>query len=175
MVGDSHRPAGRNAVEATRSAILALALVLIAAACGGDDPEAMVDADAASDEHAGAAGGDASEEPDAVDSILPASGDGAQDGDEDRDTGHERQADAPEASPGAVEPSDPDAGCAGGRIDVNNAGTHELERIVHIGPARAEQVEELRPFTNLRDLTRVPGIGEKRLTEIVEQNVACVG
>jgi DNA uptake protein ComE-like DNA-binding protein len=159
-------------VEATRTAILAL--VLVAAACGGD-PEAAGAGDAASDEHAGVAGGDASEEPDAVDSILPASGDGAQDGDEDRDTGHERQADAPEASPGAVEPSDPDAGCSGGRIDVNSAGTHELERIVHIGPARAEQVEELRPFTNLRDLTRVPGIGEKRLTEIVEQNVACVG
>lgn len=69
----------------------------------------------------------------------------------------------------------PDGGCRGNQVDVNDASPGELERIVHIGSARAEQLEEHRPFTDVRDLTRISGIGERRLLDIVEQDLACAG
>lgn len=66
-------------------------------------------------------------------------------------------------------------GCGADQVDVNAAEPHQLERIVHIGTARAERLVRLRPFANLRDLTRIPGIGEKRLADIAEQALACAG
>lgn len=59
-------------------------------------------------------------------------------------------------------------------IDINSATAEELLRIVHIGPARAAQIIELRPFENLDDLRRVEGIGAARLADIKRQGVAVV-
>lgn len=65
----------------------------------------------------------------------------------------------------------------GGCVDVNEAGVEELQRIVHVGEARAEAIVELRrerPFGSVEDLTRVRGIGPTRVEEIVEEGLGCV-
>lgn len=62
-------------------------------------------------------------------------------------------------------------------ININTASAEELQDIIHIGPAYAEQIIELReerPFTSLGELTRVRGIGEGRLADIREQGLAYV-
>lgn len=69
--------------------------------------------------------------------------------------------------------SKPSAGC----VDINTASIGELERIIHIGPVRAAEIvrlRELAPFASVTDLLRVSGIGAARLSQIVEQGVACV-
>jgi len=62
-------------------------------------------------------------------------------------------------------------------VDINNAGSVELQRIIHIGPKRAQQIIALRrakPFRSVDDLVRVKGIAAKRLADIKKQGVACV-
>lgn len=68
------------------------------------------------------------------------------------------------------EDSDAPPGC----ININTASFEELQLIVHIGPERAQQIIELRPFSSLDDLLRVDGIGPSRLQDIKEQGLACV-
>jgi competence protein ComEC len=58
-------------------------------------------------------------------------------------------------------------------IDINAASALELQAIVHIGPERASEVVERRPFTTLDRLTRVHGIGAARLRDIREQGLVC--
>jgi len=58
---------------------------------------------------------------------------------------------------------------------VNSASVEELDRIKHIGPERAAQIIQLRPFTSLDDLVRIKGIATKRLADIKAQGLACVG
>ncbi len=60
------------------------------------------------------------------------------------------------------------------RVEINSASIQELTRIVHIGPARAEEIVRLRPFSSLDNLTRVPGIGAKIVADIKEQGLAYV-
>lgn len=63
-------------------------------------------------------------------------------------------------------------------ININTADLAELPRIIHIGPARAQQIIELRrvrPFASVNELTRVNGIAAARLRDIVAQALACVG
>ena len=61
-----------------------------------------------------------------------------------------------------------------GCVDINTASTRQLDRIVHIGPVRAEEIVQRRPFGSVRELTRVNGIAQKRLRDIEEQGLACV-
>lgn len=68
-----------------------------------------------------------------------------------------------------------DRACQSGDVDVNAAGPAELQRITHIGPARAEDVVALRPFASVGDLARVDGIADSRLADIREQGLACAG
>ena len=64
--------------------------------------------------------------------------------------------------------------CEEGQININSASAEELDKIVYIGPARAEQIIALRPFNSVNDLVRVSGIGEVYLNAIKEQDLACV-
>lgn len=64
---------------------------------------------------------------------------------------------------------------AGNCVDINSASVDEVQKIIHIGPARAEDLVELRPFQSVDDLTRISGIGPARIKDIKEQGVACVG
>lgn len=62
-------------------------------------------------------------------------------------------------------------------VDLNTANSQDLQRIVHIGPGRAQEIIDLRkvePFQSLDDLKRVSGLGEKRIQEIKEQGIAYV-
>lgn len=59
-------------------------------------------------------------------------------------------------------------------IDINLATIDKLTNIVHIGPERAKQIIDMRPFTSVDDLVRVDGIGTKRLEEIKKQNIVTV-
>ena len=64
-----------------------------------------------------------------------------------------------------------------GCVNINTANATELERIIHIGPERAQQILALRRqrfFRSANDLTRVDGIGAGRLRDILAQKIACV-
>lgn len=60
-------------------------------------------------------------------------------------------------------------------IDVNKASNNELTHIVHIGDARAKEIIENRPYDNLKELKQIKGINHERLTEIKNENLACIG
>lgn len=60
-------------------------------------------------------------------------------------------------------------------IDINSASLEELQEIIHIGQARAEELIKLRPFSSVDDLTRIKGIGPARIADIKSENKACVG
>jgi competence protein ComEC len=49
-----------------------------------------------------------------------------------------------------------------------------LDKIKHIGPARAAEMLMLRPFTSLDDLVRIKGIAAARLADIKAEGIACV-
>jgi competence protein ComEC len=60
-------------------------------------------------------------------------------------------------------------------IDVNRASIEQLQEIIHIGAARAQDLINLRPFTSVDDLGRIKGIGPARIADIKSQGLACVG
>jgi competence ComEA-like helix-hairpin-helix protein len=60
------------------------------------------------------------------------------------------------------------------RININTASKEELIKIIHIGPARADEIIRLRPFSSLDDLIKISGIGEKTLADIKNQGLAYV-
>ena len=78
---------------------------------------------------------------------------------------------APTPTP-APEPAP--AGCREGQVDINSASVEELQKIKYIGPVRAQQMLDLRPFSSVDDMIRIKGIGPKRLAEIKEEGIACV-
>jgi competence ComEA-like helix-hairpin-helix protein len=54
-------------------------------------------------------------------------------------------------------------------VDLNRASTEELQKLPDIGPAYAKRIIEerqKRPFENVDDLRRVPGIKDKRLESL---------
>lgn len=61
-----------------------------------------------------------------------------------------------------------------GCIDINSAFKEELINIVHIGPARADELIQLRPFISLEQLRLINGISPLRITEIIEEGKACI-
>ena len=60
-------------------------------------------------------------------------------------------------------------------IDINTAPLEQLKEIVHIGPERAQDLIQLRPFNSIEDLSRIDGIGPSRLNDILSEGKACVG
>ncbi|WP_413375752.1 helix-hairpin-helix domain-containing protein [Alkalihalobacillus sp. 1P02AB] len=65
--------------------------------------------------------------------------------------------------------------CSPGTISINTASFHELQGIHQIGPDRAQQIIDMRsnPFTSYNSLTRISGIGDKRVVEIEQQGIIC--
>lgn len=59
-------------------------------------------------------------------------------------------------------------------VNINTASYEELQRIIHIGPARARVIINMRPFSSVASLTRVSGIGASRIRDIQNQGLACV-
>lgn len=66
------------------------------------------------------------------------------------------------------------SGCAVGQININTASADALQNITRVGPARAQDIIEARPFASVDDLLQVEGIGEATLAAIKEQGLACV-
>lgn len=60
-------------------------------------------------------------------------------------------------------------------IDINQASRDELQQIIHLGEKRAEEVIDKRPFESIDELKAIDGIGKARLSDIKEENLACVG
>ncbi|AOV07079.1 MBL fold metallo-hydrolase [Sporosarcina ureilytica] len=60
-------------------------------------------------------------------------------------------------------------------ININTASTEDLQQIIHIGEKTAAELVRLRPYQTLNDLLTISGIGEKRLEDIKDQNLACIG
>ena len=76
---------------------------------------------------------------------------------------------ASEAQPPAPSPS---ASEAPGLININTAGSEELQTLPGIGEKRAEDIiayrEEHGPFRIVEDITDVGGIGEGILSRIID-------
>lgn len=80
---------------------------------------------------------------------------------------------APASSAQQAAPASTNPNC----VDINRASTDELERIIHIGPSRAEDLVRLReqsPFASVDDLARISGIGPSRVADIKGEGLACV-
>ena len=60
-------------------------------------------------------------------------------------------------------------------ININEATKEELMDIKHIGEVRAQNLINKRPFDSLDDLMEIKGIGEARLSDIKQEQKACIG
>lgn len=74
-----------------------------------------------------------------------------------------------------TEKSLPRSSCAADQVNINAAPPERLVAIQHIGPSRADELIDLRPFNTLEELARISGIGPARVRDIIEEGVACVG
>src|SRR3989338_3962003 len=64
--------------------------------------------------------------------------------------------------------------CKPGQININAASASELNKIRHIGEARAQSIIDNRPFSSVEALRgRVSGIWEKRIADILSEGLAC--
>ncbi|UMZ74074.1 stalk domain-containing protein [Natranaerofaba carboxydovora] len=61
-----------------------------------------------------------------------------------------------------------------GRVNINTASYEELQEIINIGEARAEEIIELRPFNSLDELDAVHGLADATIEEIKEEGIAYV-
>lgn len=59
-------------------------------------------------------------------------------------------------------------------VDINTASAEELQEIVQIGPARAADVIDERPYDEVDNLDKVSGIGQAIVDDVKEQGLACV-
>ncbi|SDY89625.1 Metal-dependent hydrolase, beta-lactamase superfamily II [Evansella caseinilytica] len=60
-----------------------------------------------------------------------------------------------------------------GCIDLNHASLEELKEIVHIGEARARELQEMRPVAAIDELVNINGINQERLSDMKEQGRIC--
>lgn len=59
-------------------------------------------------------------------------------------------------------------------VDINTASLEEMRRIMHLDEVRGPAAIQLRPYRSVADLSRIKGIGAKRLADIQAQGLACV-
>jgi competence protein ComEC len=58
------------------------------------------------------------------------------------------------------------------KININTATEIELQSIIHIGVKRAKLVIEHRPYGDMFEISNVPGLGKKRMLDIINQGYA---
>ena len=66
------------------------------------------------------------------------------------------------------------ASCEEGQININSADVNELDKLIGIGPVKAQAIIDSRPFESIGDLIKVKGIGNATLEKIKNQGLACV-
>ncbi len=64
--------------------------------------------------------------------------------------------------------------CDSGQVDINSASVQDLDSLDGIGPVKAQEIVDSRPFGTLDDLLNVSGIGNVTLNKIKTQGLACV-
>jgi competence protein ComEC len=64
---------------------------------------------------------------------------------------------------------------SGSCVNINSASEVEVQRIIHIGPARSQDLIQLRPYQLVDDLSKIKGIGPARIADILTQGIACTG
>ncbi|AXI10258.1 MBL fold metallo-hydrolase [Oceanobacillus zhaokaii] len=60
-------------------------------------------------------------------------------------------------------------------ININQASIEEVQEIIHIGPERAQDLIDLRPYDSVDGLTHIKGIDPARIADIKNEGIACVG
>lgn len=56
-------------------------------------------------------------------------------------------------------------------INVNRAPEKDLQKIKGVGPVRAKKIIENRPFRDLYELSKIAGLGKKRMDAIIQQDI----
>jgi competence protein ComEC len=64
---------------------------------------------------------------------------------------------------------------SGSCVNINSASEAEVQRIIHIGPARSKDLIQLRPYQSVDNLSKIKGIGPARIADILSQGIACTG
>lgn len=64
--------------------------------------------------------------------------------------------------------------CGTGQININSATIEELDLLIGIGPAYAQDIIDARPYSSVDDLDRAKNIGPSRLAKIKMQGLACI-
>lgn len=59
-------------------------------------------------------------------------------------------------------------------IDLNEASAEQLAKLPNVGPARAEQVIDMRPWGSVDELTRVSGLGDASVRKIEDSELVCL-
>ncbi|WP_233350292.1 helix-hairpin-helix domain-containing protein [Kushneria phosphatilytica] len=80
-----------------------------------------------------------------------------------------------DAKPGfsSSETSGDSSGSAADCIDLNSSSAERLDVLPNIGPARAQDIIDGRPWQSVSDLTRIDGIGPARMREIQSTGEVC--
>jgi DNA uptake protein ComE-like DNA-binding protein len=60
------------------------------------------------------------------------------------------------------------------KININKAVSKELCQLVHIGKKRADKIIAGRTYRDIYELSKVKGLGAKRMDAIIEQGIAVV-
>ncbi|WP_085920429.1 helix-hairpin-helix domain-containing protein [Halomonas sp. CSM-2] len=58
-------------------------------------------------------------------------------------------------------------------IDLNDATAKQLDELPNVGPARADQIIDMRPWGSVSDLSRVSGLGAASVKDIEDSGLAC--
>jgi DNA uptake protein ComE-like DNA-binding protein len=60
------------------------------------------------------------------------------------------------------------------KVNLNTADICDLCQIKHVGQVVANRIIDARNFKDVYELSKVKGLGDKRMTDILEEGVACV-
>lgn len=61
-----------------------------------------------------------------------------------------------------------------GCVNINEASVEKVQEIIHIGPERAQDLIDLRPYAKVDNLDKLSGIGPARIADIKSEGKACV-